>query len=155
MDNLVYDRTQSDVDRLKTLYAKGWDGMTVEEQEEWKTGMKGAWKHTDANRVEEWSAYLVQRLAEYGYIIPQDTHNTWALNNFVSRAEMDRIRTNVDNFRDNFFEMGNWREITYTSTLDFEQANTLEWDLNCVNIATEAIEGSWFYSGEFLAGEGI
>ena len=69
IDNLITDRTQSDVSRWSQLKAKTLSGMTAEELSEWNAGMKGAYKHTDLNRVNEAMKYLQNRLRGYGYLV--------------------------------------------------------------------------------------
>lgn len=69
IDNLITDRTQSDVSRWSQLKAKTLSGMTTEELSEWNAGMKGAYKHTDLNRVNEAMKYLQNRLRGYGYLV--------------------------------------------------------------------------------------
>lgn len=49
-----------------------------------------------------------------------------------TRAQIDRLRANVDALRAAFFQVPSWREILYRNTVDFEQANALEWDLQQV-----------------------
>ena len=49
---LVTDRTAEDVARVRALRAKGWANMTAAEKAEYSGSMKGAYNHTDMNRVE-------------------------------------------------------------------------------------------------------
>ena len=63
IDNLVTDRTQADVERVKALAAKGFAAMTSDEQAEWLAGMKGAYNASDLNRVGTALNYLAGRLA--------------------------------------------------------------------------------------------
>lgn len=55
IDNLVYDRTQADVDRVFTLKNKilteGLSSLSAEEKNEYMAGMKGAYNYGDMNRV--------------------------------------------------------------------------------------------------------
>ena len=68
IDELITDRTQSDVTHWKELHDKGWVGMTDEEKAEWNTAsMKGAYNYTDLNRVVEAMDYLNNLFAGYGY----------------------------------------------------------------------------------------
>lgn len=68
IDELITDRTQSDVTHWQELHDKGWAGMTDEEKAEWNTAsMKGAYNYTDLNRVTEAMDYLNDLFAEYGY----------------------------------------------------------------------------------------
>ena len=54
INELVYDRTQADVDRVYTLKNKiltgGLAALTAEEKAEYLTGMKGAYNYTAAFR---------------------------------------------------------------------------------------------------------
>ena len=68
IDELITDRTQSDVTHWKELHDKGWAGMTDEEKAEWNTAaMKGAYNYTDLNRVTEAMDYLDETFTRYGY----------------------------------------------------------------------------------------
>ena len=56
--NLITDRTQADVARVRALVSKGWGEMTLSEKNEFLGGLKGAYNATDLNRVESAVAYL-------------------------------------------------------------------------------------------------
>lgn len=62
IDNLVYDRTQADVDRVFTLKNKilteGLSSLSAEEKNEYMAGMKGAYNYGDMNRVGQAVAYI-------------------------------------------------------------------------------------------------
>lgn len=66
IDNLVYDRTQADVDRVFTLKNKiltgGLTALTAEEKTEYMVGMKGAYNYGDMNRVGQAVAYIADRM---------------------------------------------------------------------------------------------
>lgn len=66
INELVYDRTQADVDRVYTLKNKiltgGLAALTAEEKAEYLTGMKGAYNYTDFNRLGEAITYLVEQM---------------------------------------------------------------------------------------------
>ena len=68
INELVYDRTQTDVDRVYTLKNKiltgGLAALSAEEKAEYLAGMKGAYNYTDFNRLGEAIAYLVERMKE-------------------------------------------------------------------------------------------
>ena len=49
---LVYDRTQSDADRVQQMIRAGYQSLSLEQYTEWTSLMsKGSWNYTDANRV--------------------------------------------------------------------------------------------------------
>lgn len=66
IDNLVYDRTQADVDRVFTLKNKiltgGLNALSAEEKAEYMAGMKGAYNYGDMNRVGQAVAYIADRM---------------------------------------------------------------------------------------------
>ena len=66
IDELIYDRTQADVDRVFTLKNKilteGLSALTSEELTEYMAGMKGAYNYTDMNRVGQAVAYIAGRM---------------------------------------------------------------------------------------------
>ena len=68
INELVYNRTQADVDRVYTLKNKiltgGLAALTAEEKAEYLAGMKGAYNYMDFNRLGEAIAYLVERMKE-------------------------------------------------------------------------------------------
>lgn len=66
--NLVTDRAEADVNRVKYLNSKTWESMTAEEQNEWIDELKGAYNASDLNRVETAVEYLAQALRE----LPQE-----------------------------------------------------------------------------------
>ena len=69
LDDLIFNRTQSDVNRVQSLTQKMIAGTATEaEKAEWLGGkMKGAWNASDLNRIEAWTAYLYDVLLQYGY----------------------------------------------------------------------------------------
>lgn len=68
---LVTDRTQQDVAYVKQLVEKLVTGTaTDKEKAEWNSfTLKGAYNHTDLNRVTEAMRYLVFKLRSYGYAV--------------------------------------------------------------------------------------
>lgn len=77
-DYLITDRTEADAARARYLTslwgpAPGqWRG-TAEERAEWDAGLRGAYNAEDLNRVTLSASYLMTRLGELGYAIPEDT----------------------------------------------------------------------------------
>lgn len=68
IDELVYDRTQRDVDRVFSLKNKiltqGLNALSSEEYAEYFGGMKGAYNYTDMNRVGRTAAYIADCMIE-------------------------------------------------------------------------------------------
>lgn len=132
LDDLIFNRTQSDVDRVQSLTQKMIAGTATEaEREEWLGGkMKGAWNASDLNRIEAWTAYLYDVLLQYGYTATITSNpDEWVESDIPYRSEIDRIRANVDALQTGFASLPDWQEIVYNNTMTFGQANVLEWDL--------------------------
>ena len=66
VDSLIFDRTQEDVDRVKTLKTQimtdGFSSLSSAERAEYLAGMRGAYNYTDMNRVGQAVAYIAQRM---------------------------------------------------------------------------------------------
>lgn len=70
LDNLIFDRTQADVDRAKYLaglWVNGTFTGTTAELAEWATDLKGAYNATDLNRVIAAMDYLNEYFLGLGY----------------------------------------------------------------------------------------
>lgn len=68
LDNLIFDRTQADVDRVKTLTQRLIAGTATDtEKSEWLAGMKGAYNYADLNRVTAAMDYLNDYFLSLGY----------------------------------------------------------------------------------------
>lgn len=68
IDNLITDRSQSDVDALRALLARGKAKWTAEELAEFNLARsKGAYNYTDLNRVTQAMDYINEQLVGYGY----------------------------------------------------------------------------------------
>lgn len=145
MIELVTDRTQADVDRVSELATKGWENMTPEEQAEWSVGMKGAYNHTDFNRVETALGELSKTLG-----LDLSICTDWSVWDIPSQSDTDLILDNIKAVR----EVG----AVYTATpvtprsmnkLTYTTANDIEKIL--LDIIT--IEPSLFRCGELYCGE--
>lgn len=90
MLSFVIDRTQNDVDRVNELAAKGWAGMTPEEQAEWSAGLKGAYNYTDFNRVETAVAYLAEKFG-----LDLITKTDWDAWDIPKQEDIDRFIGNI------------------------------------------------------------
>lgn len=133
MENLIYDRTQADVD----------------------AGLDKARASVDfLNRIESWCAYLAEEVKRVRICNCNEyTKKTWMMSDFPYRSEIDRIRHNVDNLQQGFYSLPDWREIVYNNTIDFNQANALEWDLQTIDIWLQRMMAAFFYCGELYSGE--
>lgn len=93
LDNLIFDRTEADVSRVKTITQKLIGGTATEaEKEEWLSGtMKGAYNAGDLNRVGAAVEYLTETLYSMGYNVPTITpKRTVTLTNIVPNSSFEQ-----------------------------------------------------------------
>lgn len=107
----------------------------------------------DLNRIEKWTEMLADYLNSYGYTVVVKTKR-WAESDIPWRDEIDRIRNNIYKLYTAFHYLPDWKEITYTNSMDFEQANVLEWDLQIIYTWLNRMVSIFWHSAEFLLGEG-
>lgn len=111
------------------------------------------WNADDLNRIEEWTEYLAGLLDSLGYHTLVRTRR-WTPADIPWKPEIDRIRNNIQKLYDAYHHPPDFREITITNSMDFEQANVLEWDLHAIYIWLERMMESFWHSGSFFLNEG-
>lgn len=154
MLNLITDRTASDVARWRELHDKGWEAMTAAEQAEWTRGMKGAYKHTDMNRVESAVRELAGRFEERGIELSLSTKTDWTRTGWPTASDMSRYYGNVAAIR--AAVKVNLRTPTVPTTatlLDYKKANDIEKILLAVDEWLDRVDASQMYSGDLYLGE--
>lgn len=152
-DNLVFDRTKAQAERVSELNGKMSEGTATDaEIAEWMQTSDGALNFVMLNRLETWTTYLSAQLRSYGYSVTVQTRE-WTRTDYPTRTEVDRIRRNVDALQAGFYSLPDWREIVYNNTLGYEQANALEWDLQSIYTWLQRMVASFWYSGEIYGGE--
>ena len=67
LDELIFDRTIADVNRVLQLIRKGYANMSDDEKTLWNSDLKGALNASDLNRVMEACEYVADFLLQYGY----------------------------------------------------------------------------------------
>lgn len=152
-DNLVFDRTKAQAERVSELNGKMSKGTATDtEITEWMQTSDGALNFVMLNRLETWTAYLAAQLRSYGYSVTVQTR-TWTRTDYPTRTEVDRIRRNVDALQAGFYSLPDWREIVYNNTMHYTQANALEWDLHTIYVWLGRMVAAFMYSGEIYGGE--
>ena len=141
IDDLVTDRTQADVERVKALAAKGFAAMTAAERAEWLAGMKGAYNASDMNRVGTALNYLAARLAPVcGMSIAWSAKTDWAVTDIITASQAAEYRRQIQNIRDALAypagtpDAPQMKRLTYTGANDIERILTLCEEL-IVNVA--------------------
>ena len=152
--HLVIDRTAKDVARWQQLRDKGWSHMTPEEQAEWSGAMKGAYSHTDMNRVESAVQLLSGRFTALGYPYFPEVKTDWKATDLPTRADMDRYFGNVEGLRNLIGIFAATPMVPTTGNrLDYIMANHLEKNLMDLDRVYRNLTQSWSESGEIHAGE--
>lgn len=154
LEHLITDRSAQDVDRAKILAAKAWQDMTEDERAEWLSPLKGAYNHTDLNRVEEAVAYVAGRLKEFSYLSFVPEVRAWSAGDIPTESDLFQYFGNVATLR---------RAIAvWSSTPDapsgvdgfgVKEANALEQILVDVDLVLTRISQAWFYSGDLYSAE--
>lgn len=159
IDDLITDRTQADVEKIKQLKQKimqggGINTLTEEEKQDYfATVVKGAYNYTDLNRIGEACAYLYRILKEQGYsswgYVPLKTD--WTVEDIPNKNDMETYINTLAALK-NVFQNNN--EIPQSMRfLDFNGANNIEKMLIEVKRIYDLLFPSYFYSGEINSGE--
>lgn len=96
-DCLITDRTSADVNRVRYLNSlwdsarRRWNG-TPQEFAEWKSEPKGGYSAKDLNRVTLAASYILTKLGELGYKIPEDTFPAYLASALVDPPGSGTVR---------------------------------------------------------------
>lgn len=130
MENLIFDRTQNDVEQGTS---------------------KGYYNYTDLNRVEAWCEYLANLLTSYSYRVSITIKKDWAMTDLPNTDDMERIRSNVDKIKIAFHAYTDVPENLNYMTI--EKANAIEKILNEIDFLSKNMISYFRYSNTFHAGE--
>ena len=126
LDNLIFNRTQSDVSRVQSLTQKMIAGTATEaEKEEWLGGMKGAYNAADLNRVGEAVEYLTDTLQSLGYSITTAPKTDWTEADIPMQAQMETYLENIQTLRDRLPYVAPNAPADMTG-LTYQEANNIE-----------------------------
>ena len=109
--------------------------------------------YTDLNRIEEWTAYLRNYLDSVGYSTLVKTRS-WTRFDIPWQKEIDRIRTNINKLYKAFHYLPEFKEIIFTNSLNYEQVNVMEWDLEKIYTWLERMIDIFCHSNELILNEG-
>lgn len=152
--NLITDRTQADVERYAELQAKGLRGMTEEEKSEWETSLKGAYNHSDMNRVESAVEYVANRLTEAGYVVLPVVKKNWTESDKPTLNDIKRYMKNIEDVRAALTTFSTTPEAPTTKKrLTYQMANDMEQILKDVDDLITRMANAYFYSGDLYSGE--
>lgn len=148
----VTDRTQADVRRLAVLTSKGWAAMSDAEKAEWLAGMKGAYNHTNLNRVGHNADYLAGLLIQYGYAVSITPKTDWAVGDIPDASEMAVYLANITALKAAFYGT-----VVLPGTMDsltWDGANRIELLLAEIDLNIKHMIASWRYCGAAVCGDG-
>ena len=169
IDNLVYDRTQADVDRVFTLKNKilteGLSSLSAEEKTEYMAGMKGAYNYGDMNRVGQAVAYIANRMtslpgqlaayrAEKGvaddpiYLVPYNPSSVvvsaktdWAMGDTPTQSLVAAFLNNLTVLRKQLTLPSDAPAVPATlDNLTFQVANNIEYLIYVIDTALTEVE---------------
>lgn len=153
--DLITDRTQADVDRVRYLSRRISAGTaTAAELEEYGSAMKGSYNAEDLNRVGAAVEYVANRLREYGYAVTVAPKTDWHAGEIPTAAVLETYRGNVAALRA-VLTVGKTTPETPNSMerMTYQEANDLEQILLDVDRLITNITLAWFYAGEVFSGE--
>ncbi len=154
MLNLITDRTQADVDRVRQLAQKGFGNMTADEKAEWLNGLKGAYNASDLNRVGAAVAYVAGRLTGYGYAVSVSPRQDWQVTDIPTQESMTAYLADVAALRAALTVAAGTPEVPEDmERLTWQEANNIEQILVDVDELLTRMAAAWFYSGDLYAGE--
>ena len=151
---LIYDRTQADVNDAKALISKYMRGEVLDgyEQEMWERGLRGCYNTSDVNRVEYHTRELQNILNANGYNIQIDTQ-LWAKPDIMRYSDIVRYLGNINAILDAFGRSANAPKLPGIDRwIDYIAANDIE---KILYVTRELVYGAlamFRRAGTFAAG---
>ena len=130
MENLIFDRTQSDLE----------NGTS-----------KGYYNCADLNRVETWCEYLANLLTSYSYPVSITIKKDWNMSDLPNVNDMERVRSNVNKIKTAFHAYTGVPENLNYMTI--AKANAIVKILSEIDFLTKNMISCFRYSNTFNAGE--
>ena len=159
INELVYDRTQADVDRVYTLKNKiltgGLAALSAEEKAEYLAGMKGAYNYTDFNRLGEAIAYLVERMKELDIhdrsIIPKVD---WVMGDTPTQSQVSNLLSCLTKLRAKLSLPDDAPSVPNSlDNLVYQTANEMELLLWMIDQRITQTSAAFRYSGTMYCGQ--
>lgn len=156
---LIYDRTQADVDDAKALISKYMRGEVLDgyEQDLWERGLRGCYNTSDVNRVEYHTRELQNILNANGYNIQIDTR-LWSKPDIMRYSDIVRYLGNINAILDAFGRSANApklpgidRWIDYIAANDIEKILYVTRELIYGALAMFRRAGTFRAGGDYLA----
>lgn len=152
--NLITDRTQADVNRVKELSEKGLAAMTAAERAEYLTDMKGAYNASDLNRVGAAVEYIAERLHSSGYAVSVTARQNWTQTDIPTQADMTIYLADVEAIRSALAVKPTTPETPDDVVgLTYIEANNIEQILLDVDALITTMMLSFVYCGRVYSGQ--
>ena len=166
LDELIYDRTQTDVTYAAELNRKLGAGtaLTAEEQADWDAGLKGSYNANDFNRVDAAVRELGGMLEAAGYPVrytspvPQSepTKTEFETGDIITYEIWRTYLDNVQSLREAYYTMPDSPELPeLTAPLKFDGANAIEKLLYDIQVLYDAMSATYRRCGTFHSGENV
>ncbi len=130
MENLIFDRTQLDIDNDTE---------------------KGQYTYTDLNRVEFWCKYIADILNSYNYYVSINVKTNWKESDYHWSEDLERIRDNINRLKQAYFSFTQIPENLEYMT--WEKANAIEKILYEIDSLIRNMGNEFRYSNTFCSGE--
>ena len=159
INELVYNRTQADVDRVYTLKNKiltgGLAALTAEEKAEYLTGMKGAYNYTDFNRLGEAITYLVEQMKKLDIhdssIVPKVD---WVMGDTPTQSQVRNLLNCLTKLRAKLSLPDNTPSVPNSlDKLTYQTANDMEFLLWIIDQRIMQTTTAFRYSGTMYCGQ--
>lgn len=156
LENMIVDRTLSDVETVVALTKAIKAGTATEEQVQQYLNVnhKGAYTYRDLNRVEAAVGFVAEKLHESGYLSVLPETKVWTLEDKPNEEDFSRYLYNVALLRN---ALTVWESTPEAPTdmvgFDVNKANALEQILLDVYEILGYMKAAWFYLGDLYSAE--
>ncbi len=157
IDTLVIDRTEADIDAVKSLRQKilteGLSSLTQEEYNTWFGGMRGAYHHIVLNRVGEAVNFLRDELAALEITVNVTGKTDWKPSDTPTPAQMATYLQNLQKLKDAMPPLDTVDVPDTMRWLTIEKMNAIERILYDLGWKIRNIQYTWCACGEASCGE--
>ena len=159
IDELIYDRTQEDVDRVfyikNKILSGGLSSLSASEKAKYMSGMKGAYNYTDFNRIGNAINYLVERMKKLDIhdstIVPKVD---WVMGDIPTRNQVDNLLSCLNKLKSKLSLPENAPVIPNTlDNLIYQTANEIELLLWIIDKRITQTTAAFLYSGMVYCGQ--
>ena len=151
--NLITDRTQFDVDLVKSLVVKGYVNLSESEKAQWDSSLKGSYNASDLNRVGEAINYLKDLLSSAGYYIKGEAKVDFTEMAIPTREQLEHYLDMLGRVRKAIKVYPSTPELpTSMDALNYRSANNIEKMLLDVEELLFKLQQSYMYCGELYCG---